>query len=188
MNLKPSVFVLFLPLWLAGKLQTQEPGSGVIQSRIIKTDSEDLILVQEFVVEASVSDVWNAYVTEEGWTSWSAPVVEIDLRAGGTIKSHYDPEAKIGDPDTIVLHIVNYVPERVLTLRAELADHWPDVMKEDEENLMEVTIFQPLGPERTRVSSYGVGYRDSPAYEELIKFFIPANEGLYRKLKEYLEE
>ena len=27
-----------------------------------------------------------------------------------------------------------------------------------------------------------------PEYDELLKFFIPANEGLLRKLKQYLEK
>ena len=79
------------------------------------------------------------------------------------------------------------MPERVLTLKAELSERWPDVMKEDDGNLMNVIVFEPMGEKRTRVLSYGVGYRDLPAYEELMSFFIPANEGLFRKLKDYLE-
>ncbi len=53
---------------------------------------------------------------------------------------------------------------------------------------MNVIVFEPLDGGRTRIQSYGVGYRDSPAYDELMKFFIPANEGLFKKLKEHLEE
>ena len=45
----------------------------------------------------------------------------------------------------------------------------------------------PFGENRTRILSYGVGYRDTPTYEELLEFFIPANEGLYRNLKAFLE-
>ena len=101
--------------------------------------------------------------------------------------AHYAPEAKIGDPGTNTLHIVNYVPAKVLTLRAEVSDRWPEVMKQDAGNLMNVIVFDDLGDAGTRVRSYGVGYRDLPAYDELMEFFIPANEGLLRKLKGLLE-
>jgi len=30
----------------------------------------------------------------------TVPVAFVDLRAGGTIRTHYDPNARIGDPQT----------------------------------------------------------------------------------------
>jgi uncharacterized protein YndB with AHSA1/START domain len=176
-------------------LSAQDPASeptpateeSAVTSTLIETPEGGLVLSQTFIVDVPVKNVWDAYVTEEGWTSWSSPHAKIDLRPGGTIRAHYGEDATVGDPGTIILHIVNYVPERVLTLRAEMADHFPDIMKEDDGNLMEVTLFEPLGEARTRVTSYGVGYRDEPEYRQLIEFFTPANEGLYVKLKETLE-
>ena len=159
-----------------------------IQSRLIRTDSADLVLLQEVLVEASVQSVWHAYTTEEGWKAWASPAVEIELRAGGSIRTHYGADAKVGDPGTNTIHIVNYVPERLLTLRAEVGERWPEVMKQDSGNLMNVIVFESLGEHRSRILSYGVGYRDSEAYDKLMEFFIPANEGLFRGLKEYLED
>jgi len=92
--------------------------------------------------------------------AWAAPLAEVDLRAGGTIWTHDGPEAKIGDPGTNILHIVNYVPERVLTLQAELSDRWPDVMKADAGNLMNVIVFDVVSDAEKHIRSYGVGYRD----------------------------
>lgn len=158
-----------------------------VSSRLIKTAAGDQILVQDVWIDAPVSKVWEAFSTEKGWTAWSAPVAKIDLRAGGSIRTHYTPDATIGDPGTIVLHIVNYVPERLLTLRAELSDRWPEVIKEDAGRLMNVIVFERITDKRTHIISYGVGYRDTPAYTDLLNFFMPANEGLYRKLKEVLE-
>lgn len=188
MKLKTATLLLAIPLFLIGAAQTQDTEPKLVQSHLIETEIGGLVLVQELEVEASISDVWNAYVTEDGWKAWSAPHVEIDLRPGGTIRSHYGPDAEVGDPGTITLNIVNYVPERLITLRAEFADHFPQFMKEDDENLMEVTTFEALGEKRTRITAYGVGYRDTPEYRGLIDFFIPANEGVYLKLKEYLEK
>ena len=112
---------------------------------------------------------------------------EISARAG-TIRTHYGSDATVGDAGTITLHIVNYVPEKVITLQAEISDRWPDVMKEDAGNLMNVIVFESRNETETRVRSFGVGYRDLPEYDEMMDFFIPANEGLLLKLKTYLEE
>ena len=117
MSIKHLVPLLLLTACQVSGNGAGDPSEIPIQSRIIKTESEDLILVQEVVVEASVQRLWAAYTTEEGWRAWAAPAVEIDLRAGGTIRTHYGPEASVGDPGTNTLHILNYVPERVLTLQ-----------------------------------------------------------------------
>ena len=115
-----------------------------IQSEIIKTENGEQTLVQSVLVDASVSDVWAAYTTSEGWMNWAAPLAEVNLKAGGTIKTHYGQNAKIGDAGTNILHIVNYVPERVLTLRAELSERWPAVMKQDHGKLMNIIVFHSL--------------------------------------------
>lgn len=197
MKLPQVCLALALPLCLAwaaiaqdrapAQASAQVPGEEWVQSEVIKTSEGSLVLAQSFVLEVPVKKVWDAYVTEEGWTSWASPKAAIDLRPGGTIRTHYGDDAEVGDPGTITMHIVNYVPERVLTLRAEMADHFPDIMKEDDGNLMEMTLFEPLGESRTRVTSYGVGYRDVPEYRKLIEFFQPANAGLYRKLRTAVE-
>ncbi|NQU49752.1 MAG: SRPBCC domain-containing protein [Planctomycetes bacterium] len=164
------------------------PVEKAIQSRLIETGAEDLILLQEVIVEAPVQSVWNAYTTEEGWKAWASPAVEIDLRAGGLIRTHYGKDAHVGDPGTNVLHIINYIPERLLTLQADVEERWPEVMKLDAENLMNVILFESLGENRTKIMSYGVGYKNTEAYNELMNFFIPANEGLFKVLKDQLEK
>ncbi len=183
--------LIALPLLAAAGLLVpfpQDPDQPDIESKVIDTEGGARVLLQDVRVAASVDDVWNAYVTEAGWTAWASPVAKIDLRPGGTIRTHYGENAKIGDDGTNTLHIVNFVPKRLLTLRAELAANWPEVMKQDADNLMNVIVFTPLGEKSTRIESYGVGYRKSKAYDQLMKFFIPANEGLFRKLKQVLEK
>ena len=184
----PVILMLALcfPIEVVGQDQSNSPPS--IQSTVVPTVAGNLILIQEIHVRAPTSEVWAAYTTDEGWSAWASPVVEIDLRPGGTIRTNYDPNAQIGDEGTNTVHILNYVPERVLTLQAELDPRWPEVMKEDAENLMNVIVFESLGADQTRILSYGVGYRDTPEMSELMQFFIPANEGLFEALKAYVEK
>lgn len=154
-------------------------------SQVLRTDANELILIQEVSFVAPIEDVWRAYTTADGWTAWASPKAEIDLRVGGTIRTAY--EGEIGGSNTNTLHIVNYVPEKLLTLRAELSSNWPAIMQEDAERLSNVILFDETRDGVTRIKSYGIGYTDAPEYSELMGFFIQANEGLYKNLRAYLE-
>lgn len=39
----------------------------------------------------------------------------------------------------------------------------------------------------TRVRSFGIGCTDAPEYDQLMNFFIKANESSYENLRAYLE-
>jgi uncharacterized protein YndB with AHSA1/START domain len=166
--------------------QESEPPADPITSEVRRTESGERILVQEVLVEAPVSAVWAAYTTAEGWTAWAAPKAEVDLRVGGTIRTAYG-DVEVGEDGTNTLHILNYVPEVLLTLRADVGENWPDVLKQDADKLSNVILFDAVSEERTRIRSFGIGYGDSPEYESLMQFFISANEGLFAELKDYLE-
>lgn len=152
---------------------------------VLETDADDLVLIQEVIINAPVDDVWQAYTTSEGWTAWVAPRAEVDLRLGGTILTSY--EGEIGGAATNRLEIVNYVPRRLLSLKPDYSPNWPDVMKNDGDRLINVVVFETQSDEVTIVKSYGIGYKDAPEYDELMGFFIQANESLYANLIQYVE-
>lgn len=185
-----SVLILLIPLLLLFSIGAVggDGESEAIRSHVVITDAEERVLIEVVIIDAAVADVWAAYVTDEGWTGWASPKANIDLRCGGTILTHYGQDAEIGDPGTNTLHIVSYVPERLLTLRAELAPNWPEIMKEDADNMSNVILFEEISPTQTRLTSYGIGYQDAPEYDTLLEFFAQANAGLYRKLKRFVED
>ena len=184
--MKSSVLIHGLLLWGLGSAAAS--ADGPISSRVERTALGEHILVQEVLVEAPLDQVWAAYTTSDGWSAWASPVARIDLRVGGTIETHYDPNAAIGDPGTNTLRIVNYVPRRLLMLKADISERWPEVLKQDGEHLANIILFESLSPNRTKIESYGVGYGNSPEYDEMMQFFIEGNESLFRKLIEVLEK
>ena len=117
---------------------------------------------------------------------WAAPQAQVDLRVGGTILTAYSGD--IGGPTTNTLHIINYVPYELLTLNADVSHNWSEVMQQDADNLYNAILFQEIELRRTLIRSYGLGYGDSPEYQGLMQFFIEANEGLYLRLKRFLED
>lgn len=161
-----------------GQPPKTEPGDKDrrIHIELQETAAGELILVETVLVAAPVGKVWDAYTTASGYAAWAAPVVQVDLRLGGTIRTHYNPKAKIGDPHTNTLRIINYVPRKLLTLQADISENWPEVLKSQASHLYNVILFEELANNRTRIVSYGLGYRDSKEMRDLMNFFIHANK------------
>lgn len=158
-----------------------------ITSVIDSSKVDNLVLQQSFVVNVSLDSVWNAYTTKKGWESWAVAKAEIDFKINGIIKTNYNKDGKIGDDKTITLHVINYIPKRMITLQAELTKNFPDFMKADEKDLFNMILFEKISPTKTKVISYGIGYKNSEKYMSLMKFFIKGNEQSYLNLISYLE-
>ena len=178
-------------LWIASPAQEardpQKASPQKIHVKIIKTPTGERILMQTVLLDVPVKKVWDAHTTAEGLKGWAVATAKADFRVGGTIKAHHDEKSKIGDPGTVTMHVLNYVPERLLTIQADPAENWPEIMKEDAKHLMNVLNFEALEGGKTRLISYGLGYRDDPKYDKILEFFKAANTDLYEKLIKYLE-
>ncbi len=161
---------------------------GQATSQTDTLPSGELMLQQEIVINTSVEKVWNAYTTPEGWTKWVTPIVEMDFKINGTIKSHYDSTATIGDKGTIVNHILNYIPKKQITMQAELNENFPAFMIGEEKNLYSIVDFEKMDENQTKLTIYGIGYKNDQQWRELLKFFIQGNEMSLNKLKKYLEQ
>lgn len=159
-----------------------------VMSTIDSTKTPELVLIQEFTVKAPIDSVWNAYTTKKGWESWAVAIAEIDLKVGGFIKTNYNKEGEIGDSTTIVTHIINYVPKRLITLQAAITDNFPDFMKKEAKDFYNVIYFDELENGMTNVKSFGIGYKSNPKYLSLMKYFIPANEKTLMDLISHLEK
>jgi uncharacterized protein YndB with AHSA1/START domain len=185
-NILIIFFAVFLTSYSFGQEQSKTEEKRVI-SKIDSTNNRELVLIQEFTVNASIDSVWNAYTTKKGWESWAVPLAEIDLKVGGFIKTNYNKEGKIGDSTTIITHIINYVPKKLITLQAEITDNFPEFMKKEAKDFYNVIYFDEVEKGKINVKSYGIGYKNNPKYLSLMEYFISANEKLLTTLILYLE-
>lgn len=183
-NMKTIIFIL---LFSSMSMMTFAQEKRVI-SQIDSTKTPELVLIQELTVKAPIDSVWKAYTTKKGWENWAVPLAEVDLKVGGVIKTNYNEQGKIGDSTTIVTHIINYVPKRLLTLQAEITDNFPEFMKKDAKDFYNIIYFDELENGQTTIKSFGIGYKNNPKYLALMNYFIPANEKTLMKLIAYLEE
>ncbi len=111
----------------------------------------------------------------------------MDFKINGLIKTNYNKNGTIGDASTIRLHVINYIPRKMITLQAELTNDFPEFMKKDAKDMYNIIHFEEVDQDHTRITSYGIGYKNNPKYLELMKFFISANEKGHTQLISYLE-
>jgi len=185
-----NILIIFFSIFLTSFTFGQEK-SEIDQKRVVsKIDSnfnKELVLIQEFTVNVPIDSVWNAYTTKKGWESWAVSIAEIDFKVNGLIQTNYNKDGKIGDESTITLHILNYVPRRIITLQAEITKNFPEFMKEDEKDLYNVILFEELDVSETKVTSFGIGYKNNKKYKSLMQFFVKGNTQSYLNLISYLE-
>lgn len=103
------------------------------------------------------------------------------------IRSHYNPEASIGDEGTITIHILNYLPEKQITMQAEIGEGFPEYIRKNAENLYSIVQFDQINDHATRVQLYGLGYGTDPQWQEFIQFFIQGNKMTLNNLKKFLK-
>ena len=136
------------------------------------------------VIHASADDLWRAHTTPEGIVKlWSVAHAELDLRIGGTIKTHFDAKAKIGDADTIVHTILAYEPGRMLALATHAPENAPDAVKRWCERGWHVTRIDPLGVELARVTVTGCGYGDDADSDAAWEFFERGNAWEFEQMR-----
>jgi uncharacterized protein YndB with AHSA1/START domain len=182
--MKHLIITLFIALCISSTYAQEKRVVSIIDS----TKTPELVLIQELTVKAPIKSVWDAYTTKNGWESWAVPLAEVDLKVGGHIKTNYNENGVIGDSTTIMTHIINYVPNRLLTLQAEITDNFPEFMKADSKDFYNVIYFNELESGDTNIKSFGIGYKNNPKYLSLMNYFIPANEKTLMKLIAYLEK
>lgn len=136
-------------------------------------------------VPAPVEIVWNAFTDADHLSQWMAPSVEINLAIGGKIRANYNPDQKLGGPDTIENTILAYDPEKMLALRVtKFPDSYP--WKKEAGLTWAVFYFTELSPEMTQIKVVGLGYQMDENSQKMRQFFALANKVSLDKLIEHL--
>jgi len=98
---------------VAGVAQSSSaPGTPVLGEKV---------LMIQVVVPAPVSEVWRAFTTSEGLSTWLTPGAVVDLREGGEWTAHF-PGGSTGGGT-----ILSFVPEKELVISALAPDKFPAV-------------------------------------------------------------
>jgi uncharacterized protein YndB with AHSA1/START domain len=141
--------------------------------------------VTEGIIDAPLDAVWNAFTTNAGQEAWNVAHAEIDLKIGGTMRTHYDAKGKIGDVNTIENVILAFEPKKMLTIKVgKPPEKFP--FKEAIKNVWHIIYFEEAGPNRTRLRLVGLGYGADEESKKLRAFFEKGNAYTLKKLQEHL--
>jgi uncharacterized protein YndB with AHSA1/START domain len=97
--------------------------AGLAQSSTAAAPSNaaEKVLVIQVVVPAAVGEVWKAFTTSEGLSTWLTPNAVVDLREGGEWTAKF-PGGSTGGGT-----ILSFVPEKELVISALAPDKFPTV-------------------------------------------------------------
>jgi uncharacterized protein YndB with AHSA1/START domain len=79
------------------------------------------VLFLSITIPATRAEVWHAFATSEGLSTWLTPGAVVDLRPGGEWTAHY-PNGKTGGGT-----IISFVPEEEMVLSAMAPEEYPTV-------------------------------------------------------------
>ncbi len=159
--------------WIASVKQT---------SKRKRTDARPDQVVTEGVINAPVEAVWAAFTTNEGQESWNVAHADIDLKVNGLMRTHYDRNGKIGDPQTIENTILCFEPNRMLAIHVKNPPvNFP--FKNAIQKMWTVIYLEEAGASRTTLKIAGNGYGHDEESEKLRKFFEKGNDFTLKKLQ-----
>jgi uncharacterized protein YndB with AHSA1/START domain len=185
MRRRITAVVLGLTLSAAAAQAQPSKAPDVVDSSYVTADGARN-LQQSIVIAAPVAVLWKAFVDPGEFKRWSSPVAAIDLRVGGMIEASYDPTKAIGDPDNIKNRIITFIPEQLLVIQNVQAPHGlPHA--EAFQRTVTVVQYEPLGPNRTRVTISCTGWASDPDSARLYGFFQGGNAEELEKMKQVYE-
>jgi uncharacterized protein YndB with AHSA1/START domain len=110
---------LFYFVVLAG-LSIPAPGSASADGEHARPADATQALIIELSIPAPLPEVWKAFTTTQGLSSWLAPEVSVDLRNGGDWLVKF-PGSTAGGT------IISFVPQKELVLSALAPGRFPHV-------------------------------------------------------------
>jgi uncharacterized protein YndB with AHSA1/START domain len=139
--------------------------------------------VHETVVAAPLENVWRAWTTNAGLSAWLAPVVDIDLRIGGTLRAAYDANAGLEGDTAVVNEILAFDPQRMLAFRVAQAPRdfpYADAVA----SMWTVVYLDAVSADATRVRVVVNGLGEDDAGQATRAFFERGNAQTLRGLEE----
>ncbi|HEY2859354.1 MAG TPA: SRPBCC domain-containing protein [Terracidiphilus sp.] len=121
-------------------------------------------LVIEVTIPAPLRDVWQAFTTKEGLSTWLAPDVSVDLKPGGDWLVKFPGSTGGGT-------ILSFVPEKELVISALAPDRFPHVRAA---RTRAVFTFRAHG-NSTVVRLTQTGWQSGPEWDAAYEYLVAGN-------------
>jgi uncharacterized protein YndB with AHSA1/START domain len=91
------------------------------QVKVVRQATPEKALIFEVTIPANRAEVWKAFATSEGLSTWLTPGAVVDLRRGGEWTAHF-PGGKTGGGT-----IVSFVEQQEVVMTAMAPEQFPTV-------------------------------------------------------------
>jgi uncharacterized protein YndB with AHSA1/START domain len=126
----------------------------------------------EVMIPAGVEEVWTAFTTNAGLSTWLWKDVTVDLRKGGEWTVHFPGGGTGGG------NIVDFTPQRSILMKALCPEQFPTVRRERTNALFE---FQPVDG-KTRVTLTQTGWKEGKEWDDAYEYLAGGNAQLLGQL------
>jgi len=141
--------------------------------KVVRQSAPEKALIFEVTVPAPRVEVWRAFSTSEGLSTWLTPGAVVDLRRGGEWTANF-PGGKTGGGT-----ILSFVPEQEMTLAALAPEQFPTVRA-----TRTTARFQFLAKgDSTLVRLVQTGWKDGDEWDKAYDYLAHGNAQLLETLQ-----
>ena len=128
---------------------------------------------KELILRASLSEVWEAWTSEEGAKTFFAPGAKIELRLGGSYEVYFNldgPEGQRGSEGCVIL---SYLPREMISFSWNAPPSIPTLRNKGEKTEV-VLSLRVLRGGRVKVSLSHLVARQGEDWDKYCDYFVPA--------------
>jgi len=144
-------------------------------------------IVKEITITAPLPEVWAAWTTTEGVTSFFAPQAEIELKPGGRYELFFDTEAPEGSRGAEGCTVLSYRPMEMLSFTWNAPPTIPNLRKLGPCAWV-VVQFDELKDSQVRIRITHLGIGEGTDWDAYLDYFENAWPKVLDWCKERFEE
>lgn len=154
------------------------PLSAQTHVHVIKEATPEKALLFEVEIPASLDDVWAAFTTSVGLSTWLTPGAVVELRKGGEWTAHFPGGATGGGT------VVDFDPKSKLVISAKAPPTFPHVAAE---RTTATWTFEPVSDKITRVKLRQTGWKAGEEWDKAYEYLAVGNAQLLDTLSRRFE-
>ena len=131
------------------------------------------VLLLSLTIPAPRSEVWHAFSTSDGLSTWLTPNAVVDLRSGGEWTAHY-PGGKTGGGT-----IISFIPEEEIVISAMAPEQFPTVRATRTKARFR---FKASDDHTTTVELEQTGWQDGAEWDKAYEYLFAGNAYLLATL------
>lgn len=140
---------------------------------------------KQIEVPATLDQIWEAWTTREGITSFFAPDANVEPKVGGAFSIHFDPTAPAGSKGADDMRFMALQPKTMLSFDWNAPPHLPQARAQ---RTFVVVRFATVNDGLTRVSLHHAGWGEGGEWDKAYAYFDNAWGNVLANLKKRFEQ